>query len=144
MSDPIRSYQTQRRVEFADTDIGGLVHFSRFFVFMETAEHELLRSIGTEVHSVYERGTIGWPRVSAECEYKAPVSFAETLDILVEIARKGTKSMTYRFTFSCEERVIAVGRLTSVCCVLGEPGGPRAIQIPDFIADRLEEADGDD
>ncbi len=50
----------------ADTDMGGLVHFSRFFVFMETAEHELLNALGATIHMTLEDGrTIGWPRVAA-------------------------------------------------------------------------------
>jgi acyl-CoA thioesterase FadM len=39
--------RTRRKIEFADTDMGGIVHFSRYFVFMETAEHEFLDAIGT-------------------------------------------------------------------------------------------------
>ena len=35
-------YRTKRKIEFADTDMAGIVHFTRFFVFMETAEHELV------------------------------------------------------------------------------------------------------
>ena len=44
-------------MEFADTDMGGIVHFSRFFVFMETAEHEFLRSLGADIEGE------GTPRV---------------------------------------------------------------------------------
>ena len=32
-------YYIKRRVEFSDTDMAGIVHFARFFVFMEAAEH---------------------------------------------------------------------------------------------------------
>ena len=42
-------FQTRRKIEFSDTDMAGIVHFSRFFIFMETAEHEFLRSLGTSV-----------------------------------------------------------------------------------------------
>ena len=35
-------YRTSRRIEFADTDMAGIAHFSRFYVFMEQAEHEFL------------------------------------------------------------------------------------------------------
>ncbi|WP_231612238.1 acyl-CoA thioesterase [Novipirellula galeiformis] len=42
-------YTTQRRVEFRDTDAAGIVHFSAFFPLMESAEHEMLRSLGISV-----------------------------------------------------------------------------------------------
>jgi acyl-CoA thioesterase FadM len=37
-------YRSQRRVEFAETDMAGVAHFSNFFRYMEMAEHEFLRS----------------------------------------------------------------------------------------------------
>jgi 4-hydroxybenzoyl-CoA thioesterase/acyl-CoA thioester hydrolase len=133
-------FRTRRRVEFADTDVGGLVHFSRFFVFMETAEHELLRSLGTEVHSEWEGRTIGWPRVGARCRYLAPVRFGEELEIVVRVRRKGHTSMTYAIEFLRQGETVAEGELSSVCCVLDGPDGPRPVPIPPFLAERLEEA----
>ena len=130
-------FRTTRRVEFADTDLSGLVHFSRFFVFMETAEHQFLRSLGTEVHTQHEGHEIGWPRVKATCEYLSPVAFGDELEITVRGHRKGTKSMTYSFDFQHEGRAIARGEVTAVCCVLDEPGGPRAIEIPSIIANQV-------
>ena len=136
----MREFKTRRRIEFSDTDMGGIAHFSRFFVFMETAEHELLNAIGTSVHVMVDGDAIGWPRVSATCEYLSPARFGDVLDIHVKVLRKGSKSMTYGFEISHGERAVARGKITSVCCVLNDPNGVRAIPIPAFIADRLEEA----
>ena len=36
----------RRRVEFAETDAAGIVHFSVFFRYMEEAEHALWRNAG--------------------------------------------------------------------------------------------------
>ncbi len=130
-------FRTKRRVEFADTDLSGLVHFSRFFVFMETAEHEFLRSLGAEVHMEHEGHEIGWPRVKATCEYLSPIGFGDQIEIVVTVGRKGTKSMTYRFDFFKGETKVARGEITAVCCVLDEAGGPRAIEIPPLIADQV-------
>ena len=60
----MHEFTTHRRIEFVDTDMGGIVHFSRFFIFMETAEHQFLEAIGTSVDSELEGRKIGWPRVS--------------------------------------------------------------------------------
>ncbi len=132
-------FLTHRRVEFADTDVSGLVHFARLFVFMETAEHEFLRSLGTEVHTRHDGHDIGWPRVAASCEYLAPVRFGDRLAIRVRVARKGTKSMTYGFAFECDGRPVARGEITAVCCVLDDPAGLRAIPVPPAIAERVDE-----
>lgn len=139
--DPIHEIRTRRRVEFADTDMGGIVHFSRFFVFMETAEHEFLRALGAEVHMNIDGLDIGWPRVEASCQYLSPARLADELEIHVRVIRKGEKSMTYGFTFSCQGTLVARGRMSSVCCVMNDSGGLRAIAIPPTLADRIAEPD---
>ena len=131
-------FTTQRKIEFADTDTGGIVHFARFFVFMETAEHEFLRSIGTTVHLQDGDRTIGWPRVQAKCTYFQPLRFGDKLEIQVFVARKGAKSMTYEFEFYARKKKVAEGKMTSVCCVLAEGGGLEAIPIPDMIGRRID------
>jgi len=132
-------FRTQRRVEFADTDQAGLVHFARFFVFMETAEHELLRSLGTEVHREWEGREIGWPRVGASCRYLNAARFADRLDISVRVQRKGAKSLTYAFEFTRDGDLLATGELSSVCCRVDGEHGLESIPIPSDMADRLVE-----
>ena len=138
--DPIHELHTKRRIEFADTDMGGLVHFARFFVFMETAEHEFLNALGSTVHFERNDQTIGWPRVDASCKYASPARLGDELDIHLRVVRKGTKSMTYDIDFHCNGRLVARGRISSVCCVLNNPEGLQAIPIPEFIADRIAES----
>jgi 4-hydroxybenzoyl-CoA thioesterase/acyl-CoA thioester hydrolase len=137
---PVTEFHTTRRVEFADTDLGGIVHFARFFVFMESAEHELMRSLGTSVHVTADDGrVIGWPRVAAKCEYLAPLRFGDLVEIVLRVARKGERSMTYEAEFFAGGRLCARGRMSSVCCVLDDPNGLRPIPIPEPLASRLAE-----
>ena len=143
MSDfPIHEFTTRRRIEFADTDMAGIVHFARFFVFMETAEHELLRHLGMDVHSTVDGMKIGWPRKATECEYFRPVRFADEVVIHVSVLRKGRTSLTFEHVFEHDGEVIARGRMTSVCCQLDASEGLRAVPIPARIAERLVEQEG--
>lgn len=136
MSEPFR---TTRRVEFSDTDTGGLVHFSRFFVFMEAAEHELLRSLGTSVHLKIDGHQVGWPRLSATCEYRSPARFEDVLDVSLRVERLGRSSVTYGIQFHIGERLVAEGKLSAACCILDLPEGLKAIPIPEKTAARLQE-----
>ena len=43
-------FRTRRFVEFADTDMAGMVHFAHYFRYMESAEHEFFRSQGFTLH----------------------------------------------------------------------------------------------
>ena len=134
----MRSFTARRKVEFADTDMGGIVHFSKYFVFMETAEHEFLEALGSNVVLWREGRQISWPRVSVTCEYGSPMRFGDQVEIQVQVRRKGTKSMTYDFRFVRDGEQLAKGSMTSVCCEVGSDG-LRAIPIPDEIAGQIEE-----
>lgn len=133
-------FTMKRKIEFVDTDMGGIVHFSRFFAFMETAEHQFLEALGTSVSLEVDGRRIGWPRVAASCEYRHPARFGETLTIHLRVRRKGTKSITYDFRFVRGELELATGSVTAVCCDLTPFQEVRSIPIPAFIAERIEEA----
>jgi acyl-CoA thioester hydrolase len=133
-------YQTTRRIEFRDTDAAGMAHFSVFFVFMEQAEHELLRHLGLSVMLADEQGPISFPRVAARCDYQRAVKFEDVLDIDVAIVRLGGKSITYEFNFSHEGRPVASGQTTTVCCRLKHGGAPASMAIPDWVAAKLAAA----
>jgi len=133
-------FHTKRRIEFADTDMAGIVHFARFFIFMETAEHEFLRSLGTSVAAKLDNMQLGWPRLAASCEYLSPAKFEDVLDIRVTVARKGKKSMTYQFEFRRGEVLIACGQMSSVCCIVSAEGKLKSIPIPAFLAEQIQEA----
>ncbi len=130
-------YITKRKIEFTDTDMAGIVHFSRFFIFMETAEHEFLRSLGTSVATEWNGDKIGWPRLAASCEYLSPLHFEDEVDIRLSVTNKGTKSLTYQFHFSLEGKDIARGQLTTVCCITNPGEKIRAIPIPEFISSQI-------
>ncbi len=133
-------FRTRRFVEFSDTDMAGIAHFSSFFRYMESAEHELVRSLGLSVfHVVDEAHTLSFPRVSVQCDYKSPAWCEDELDIAISIERLGKKSITYTFEFTRgdDDQVtthVATGRITCVCCQL-EPGRPPfAVELPEELA----------
>jgi len=135
-------FQTKRLVEFSDTDMAGIMHFSAYFRYMEAAEHELLRSFGLSVYTEIDGAAVSFPRVAASCNYSSPVRCENVLDIDVSIKRVGTKSVTYVFRFAHQGRDVATGEMTSVCCrvIHGQP--PVSMPIPDSFAQKLREMVG--
>lgn len=129
-----------RKVEFSDTDMAGIVHFSRLIVFMENAEHAFIEALGASVSMHWEGIEIGWPRVSVSVDFVSPARFKETVEIHVVVLRKGSTSMTYGFEFSVGDRLVGRGKMTSVCCRMDQATGPQPMPIPSFLADRIEEA----
>jgi 4-hydroxybenzoyl-CoA thioesterase/acyl-CoA thioester hydrolase len=135
-------FHTSRLVEFADTDMAGIMHFSSYFRYMEAAEHELLRNLGFSVYSEIDGDVVSFPRVAASCEFHAPARCEDVLDIDVTVERVGTKSVTYGFAFSQQGRDVATGQMTSVCCRVPHGQPPVSIPIPDLVADKLRKLAG--
>ena len=131
------SFRTKRRVEFRDTDAAGIVHFSAFFVYMEQAEHEMLRSLGLSVAAHDDHGEIGWPRIAASCEFLNPARFEEVLDVEVRVDRLGRTSITYAFSFTRDSTPVARGSMTSVCCRIRPGHPPQSIDIPAWFTKKL-------
>ena len=133
------SYTTSRRVEFADTDMAGLIHFVTFYRMMESVEHEFFRSMGTSVMSRDENGLRrGWPRLGAECEFHAPAYFEDELSIAVTVEKLGCSSLTLSYEFHRDETRIASGRMKTVCCVVDTGGKLSSIEMPIELRNRLK------
>jgi len=131
-------FTTTKRVEFRDTDAAGIMHFSAYFTYMEEAEHELLRSIGTSVVLGAGDNTVSWPRVAANAEYRGPVRFEDEMVIQVRIKRLGSRSVTYHHQFVVGDQLVATGEITAVCCRIEHGQKPTSREIPEEIRQQLE------
>lgn len=132
------AFRTTRRVEFCDTDMAGIVHFSRFFTWMESAEHEFLRSRGLSVSMDWQGDRITFPRVNASCDFLKPAKFEDEVTISVEVGNVGRSSVTYGFRFFKGDEAIATGQITTVCCLVTATGEMSAIEVPQRIREKLE------
>jgi acyl-CoA thioester hydrolase len=129
---------TSRRVEFRDTDAAGIVHFSAFFFWMESVEHELLRRAGLHVIERAADGVeVSWPRVSAACDYVAAIRFGDEVDVAVAVEAIGRSSVTYGFTFSHAGAAVARGRVVAVHCRMHRGRKPEPVAVPADVAERL-------
>ena len=144
-------FKAQRRVEFSDTDMAGIMHYSNFFRFMETAEHAFFRSLGFSIAPrQFDPGAhrIGWPRVHASCDYHKPLRFEDMVEIHLLVAERKSKAITYQIRFNKmtgdERTEVARGKLT-VVCVTWDPvsHSMKATTIPHGIAEKIEVAPAD-
>ena len=127
-----------RRVQFAETDLAGIVHFTHFFRYMEEAEHELWRAAGLSIAKAGE--TSGWPRLAAAFDYKAPLRFEDEFDVLVRIADVSRRTLQYEFTLMIGDVLVGRGTITTGL-VSKQPGGPmKMMDLPEDIVARLRTA----
>ena len=133
-----------RRVEFSETDMAGIMHYSNFFRFMESAEHGFYRSLGFSVVLEQFSPPLGFPRVHAECDYKRPLRFEDLVEVHLLVQEKKAKSVTYNFRFrnlsSEPVEEVARGSVTIVCVVQQGDGKMSAVPIPPEIAKLIQVA----
>jgi acyl-CoA thioester hydrolase len=133
-----------RTVEFAETDMAGLMHFSNYFRWMEACETAFYRSLGLPLMAFVAGQVTGWPRVKVSCHYRAPLRFNDTVEVRLFVSRIGVRSITYVFQFRKEAEVVAQGEVTVVCVAAdtNAAGGMVAQPIPAEIRAKLQEAPG--
>ena len=134
---PVR-FTTRRFVQFADTDMAGIVHFTNYLKYLEEAEHEFLREHGLCVVMYDERGSYGFPKLSAECHFRRPVRCETWLQIELEVSTPDLKTIQYvgRITDS-EGTLVAEGKLKVACCRFPAEGFPFPIPLPDHVLEIL-------
>ncbi|MBI5387257.1 MAG: acyl-CoA thioesterase [Verrucomicrobia bacterium] len=137
-------FTVTRRVEFSETDMAGIVHYSNFFKYMETAEHGFYRSLGYSVVMGDMDPPIGWPRVHAECDFTKPLRFEDEVSIRLLVEKVGSSSLSFQFRFArlnpAPQEEIGRGRLTVVCVTRTSEGGLKAVPIPAGLREKLEVA----
>ena len=138
-------------VEFADTDMAGIMHFANYFRYMEVTEHAFLRSLGLSVHFQDGARLLGLPRVSATCDFRAPLRYEDRVQVRLRVREKKEKSLTYEFFFrkldvaapgACNAGPeVARGSLTVVCVEIDEKAGTmKAVRLPEAFDRQIEAA----
>jgi acyl-CoA thioester hydrolase len=141
-------FRMVHRVEFADTDMAGIIHFASYFRYMEVTEHAFFRSLGLSIHARGAEHPVGWPRVHVSCDFKRPLRFEDEVEVHLRVREKREKSLSYEFIFrrmNGEPGLeVARGSFTVVCVAVDpETGQMRAVPIPEGIARTIEEAPED-
>ncbi|MCR4375026.1 MAG: acyl-CoA thioesterase [Acidobacteria bacterium] len=129
------AFRYPRRVQFHETDLAGIAHFSWYFRYMEEAEHALWRSLGMSVAPT--DGAVGFPRVAASCDFKAPLRFEEEFEVVIQVEAVGRRSIRYACTLEKGAQIVAVGSMTSASVTRTADGRVTAVDLPEAIAARL-------
>ena len=136
MSDaPVFEHRLTRRVQFHETDAAGVVHFSRYFLYMEEAEHALWRAAGLSIHP--RDAQVGWPRVQASFEYHRALRFEDEFEVWIRIVAIDERTISYACLLSRDGTRIATGRVSIACASLRPNESMRGTAIPQEIRARL-------
>ena len=92
-----KEFSTEIRVIYADTDQMGVVYYANYFIWLEIARTEFLRSQGVDYKSIEKEKKLALPVVEAYCKYKAPARYDDVVVIKTKVSQ--VKSSTLRFDY---------------------------------------------
>jgi YbgC/YbaW family acyl-CoA thioester hydrolase len=134
----VSEFRLRRRVLFHETDMAGVVHFSCFFKYMEEAEHALWREAGLSIAP--PGAEVGWPRVSAQCDFLRPLRFEDEFEVWLRITAITNRSISYSCELALDREPVASGAMT-IACVSHRPDEPmKSVPIPAEVLSRLRVA----
>jgi acyl-CoA thioester hydrolase len=124
-------FRFQTRIRFIDTDASGRIHYTSMFRYFESAEIELLRTVGV----TYDlRRSYAFPRVHVECDFMRAIAHDDLIEIETRLIKLGRSSAHFQFRTFKDAALAAKGSVV-VACVNRET--QRAIEIPDDVRAKL-------
>lgn len=133
----------RRQVEFAETDMAGLVHFSNFFRYVEAAEAALFDAIDWPLIGLEGEYFVGWPRVRAQARFHRPLYFRDWMEIELTLARLRLHTLDWRAlifreqTDGSKEKAATLEMSTSLVRRPATGGPMQATQLPPELVQRL-------
>ena len=106
---------------------------------MEETEYAFLRSRGLSVVLYDERGTLGFPRLSASFQIHHPLVFQDSVNVLLRLTEIDGKQISYEFEIIDEtiDQVAVEGRFQVACCRFPGDQDPYAILTPGHVVQAL-------
>lgn len=126
------------QVDFADTDAGGIVHFTAFLRWVARAEGAWFKSLGFNgFERLPDGGYAGFPRVNVQCDYRSPVFPGDSYAVRLTPKKVGNTSFTYAFQVyrgDIRGTLAAEGSITIVYALAKKGGDFVLTPIPALLA----------
>ena len=86
-------------VRFGDADPAGLVYYPRLFHYFHVAMEEFFAArCGIRYDRLMAEERIGFPTVSAQAEFFAPLVYGDEAEVEIRVARVGRSSVTFEYS----------------------------------------------
>ena len=128
------SHSFKTKIYYKDIDQMGIVYYSRYFEFFESARTELLKSIGISVRDI-ETDNIFLPVVSATCDYRKSAKFEDELIIIAAISEPPSARLNIEYKVLANDKsVLATGKTTHG--FINKSGKPK--RPPRFLSSKIK------
>lgn len=129
-------------VAWGELDALGHVNHTVYLRWIESARMAWFERVGVAAYMRESDGRFGPILVRAECEYRAPVGYPDTIWVNNACTRIGTSSLRLDSEIWSEsaEAIVARGRVVVVC--IDYVGGGRPVPVPEPVRAAVRALDG--
>ena len=124
-------FRFQARIRFIDTDASGRIHYTAMFRYFESAEIELMRTIGVSYDMTR---SYNLPRVHVECDFMKMLGHDDLIDIEVSLTKLGRSSIRFEFRTLKAGELAAKGVVIVACA---DSKTKKSVPIPDDLRAKL-------
>lgn len=93
------SSQTELTVRYAETDQMGVVHHSRYFVWLEMARTDYIKSLGMSYDAMEKVGVM-LPVTGVSCKYRLPARYDDCVVVTARISRLTPARIEFEYTLT--------------------------------------------
>jgi acyl-CoA thioester hydrolase len=104
------------RVAYIDTDMGNVVHHSRYLRYLECARVEHMRDRGIDYRDFEVNRRLALPVVDVSIRYRLPARFDDELMIETHIGLLSRAKIRFDSVIRCGDALITEAQIT-LCCV---------------------------
>jgi len=108
-------FRYQVRVQYIDTDQGGVVHHAAYLRFMEQARVELLRDRGLDYRRFEREARKALPVAEVRVRYKRPSEFDDVLHVETTVGVINRAKVRFDYRVFRGEELITTAEITCAC-----------------------------
>ena len=132
------AFRSQLKVRFGDIDHAGIVYYPRFLHYFHVALEEFFgQELGIDYPVLIDQHHIGLPTVHLETDFRRPLRYGDSIDVVVRVINFGKTSITfgYRVFKNGESEPRITGHNVTVCLDMDTF---QKIKIPDWLRQGLK------
>ncbi len=110
-------FVTTDYIRWEDIDLAGIARYSAYTRFLDIAETDLYRSLGTPLSKLHAQYKVWLPRKVMHIEYSSPARLDDQIVIVAYFSNIGRTSVTMNVDLFHEDRksLLAAAHLVLVC-----------------------------
>ena len=137
MNEPVRSWRSEVRVRYAETDQMGVAYHANYLVWCEVGRTDLIRALHGSYRDVEKQGT-GLAVAEANVRYHAPARYEDQLVIDTTVEAVASRTVTFGYRIAQAETGQKLATASTVLICIDRTG--RVTTMPPELRRALEKA----